>query len=593
MRSRRSPTATSSAWWPSTRTPTCYLMAPLGNIGDVEGQIAGIKASGQTNIFAGLSAAVDSLEQSNAERRHIVLLTDGWSSSGEYTALLERMKAANITLSAVGAGGGGANAFLEGLADQGGGRYWPATNPASIPDIFLKETQQASGQQIIEEPFFPVQTGDSPILRGTEAGMPQLLGYNGSTLKPAAQGVLATGRDDCFLAQWQYGLGGRWPGRPTRQAGGRPTGWAGPASTASSRSWCRGRSPARSPAAWKRSWWPTVTRRACGCDPRMPMERPATSTTRPCASPRRAWSPTRCASTRSHRAPTRPRWASSIGRLRDAHRPDAVWQEPPGADRGAGRAHARRVPAAGHQRPTPGRAARRDRRPGAQRGDRGGRRVDARRDRHHHRPRPVAVVAAAGAHPVADRRGRAADVAGSPRPGPRTRLDRRPVGTLAHTVGAHGIRGRDAPGTRSSGRGAHARLAAGGGGDQAAAASAETTVDTGTPTAPTSTAPATPASPASRPTTPSPTPAAPRPVAATPKLVQAPRPAAPPPPPPAAAPPAPPAPPAADATGDGIARLRDASGAPGAEHQARRRRPPRPVVTRARGRPGWSRAIRN
>jgi uncharacterized membrane protein len=180
---------------------------PLGGVGDVESQIAGIRANGQTNIFAGLSAAVESLEQTSAERRHIVLLTDGWSSSGAYQDLLRRMRAANITLSAVGAGGGGASDFLTGLADAGGGRYWSAANPASIPDIFLKETQQVQGQQIIEEPFFPVQTGESPILRGLDQGMPQLLGYNGTTIKPAAQRVLVTGRDDPLLAQWQYGLG--------------------------------------------------------------------------------------------------------------------------------------------------------------------------------------------------------------------------------------------------------------------------------------------------------------------------------------------------------------------------------------------------
>ena len=34
--------------------------APLGTVGDVESQIAGIKAEGQTNIFAGLSEAVAS-----------------------------------------------------------------------------------------------------------------------------------------------------------------------------------------------------------------------------------------------------------------------------------------------------------------------------------------------------------------------------------------------------------------------------------------------------------------------------------------------------------------------------------------------------
>jgi hypothetical protein len=37
--------------------------------------------------------------------------------------------------------------------------------------------------------------------------LPQLRGYNGTTLKAAAQGVLVTARDDPLLAQWQYGLG--------------------------------------------------------------------------------------------------------------------------------------------------------------------------------------------------------------------------------------------------------------------------------------------------------------------------------------------------------------------------------------------------
>jgi uncharacterized membrane protein len=179
---------------------------PLGNIGDLQGQIAGIEPDGQTNIFAGLDQAVQSLETATASRRHIILLTDGWSSSGQYDQILARMKADGITLSTVGAGGG-ANPFLEQLAKQGGGRYYAAANPASIPDIFLKETQQVSGQQIVEESFFPIQTSSSPIMRGLDQGLPRLLGYNGTTIKPAAQDVLVTARDDPLLAQWQYGLG--------------------------------------------------------------------------------------------------------------------------------------------------------------------------------------------------------------------------------------------------------------------------------------------------------------------------------------------------------------------------------------------------
>jgi len=201
---------------------------PLGQIGDLQGQIAGINPLGTTNIYSGLDQAVQSLEKTTATRRHIILLTDGWSRSGEYDQILQRMKAAGITLSTVGAGGG-ANPFLEQLARQGGGRFYAAANVASVPDIFLKETQQVAGQQIVEESFFPIQTSTSPILRGLESGLPKLLGYNGTTIKSAAQQVLVSSRDDPILAQWQYGLGRAvaWTSDSTGRWAKSWVGWTG------------------------------------------------------------------------------------------------------------------------------------------------------------------------------------------------------------------------------------------------------------------------------------------------------------------------------------------------------------------------------
>jgi uncharacterized membrane protein/Mg-chelatase subunit ChlD len=201
---------------------------PLGGVEDLQGQIAGIQPVGQTNIFVGLEQAVESLEGAAATRRHIILLTDGWSSSGQYDQVLDRMSAAGITLSTVGAGGG-SNPFLEGLAERGGGRFYDAANPASIPDIFLKETQQVAGEQIIEEPFFPIQTSSSPIIRGLDEGFPRLQGYNGTTAKPAAQTVLVTARDDPLLAQWQYGLGrsAAWTSDSTGRWARDWLGWGG------------------------------------------------------------------------------------------------------------------------------------------------------------------------------------------------------------------------------------------------------------------------------------------------------------------------------------------------------------------------------
>ena len=167
----------------------------------------GFKADGQTNIYAGLKAAYDDLIQNPAKLRHIILITDGWSQSGAYDALLADMKKAGITLSTIGTGGGSAT-ILRRLAEQSGGRYYNADDATRIPDIFLKETIRTAGEQIVEEPFQPVPSSPSEILRGLDPGrLPSLLGYNATTAKGTATVALLTGRDDPLLAQWQYGLG--------------------------------------------------------------------------------------------------------------------------------------------------------------------------------------------------------------------------------------------------------------------------------------------------------------------------------------------------------------------------------------------------
>ena len=167
----------------------------------------GFPADGNTNIYAGLKAAYDDLIENPATLRHIILITDGWSTHGAYDDLLEDMQAAGITLSTIGTGGGSAG-LLERLAEEAGGRYYDAADATTIPDIFLRETIRTAGEQIVEEAFQPIPSASSEILDGLDAGrLPQLLGYNATTAKGSATVSLLTGREDPLLAQWQYGLG--------------------------------------------------------------------------------------------------------------------------------------------------------------------------------------------------------------------------------------------------------------------------------------------------------------------------------------------------------------------------------------------------
>ncbi len=173
----------------------------------LEGAIGGIQAVGQTNMRAGVEAAYDALQATEARLKHVILLTDGWVHAGELTALAREMREQGITLSVVAAGGGSAE-YLAGLAQSGGGRYYPAVDILRVPDFFLKETVKAVGQYIVEEPFYPLPSSPSPVLRGLDpAALPLLLGYNGTTPKGTARLALSTPRGDPLLATWQYGLG--------------------------------------------------------------------------------------------------------------------------------------------------------------------------------------------------------------------------------------------------------------------------------------------------------------------------------------------------------------------------------------------------
>lgn len=190
----------SNAYW-------AMRMEAFSDAGVMQEKIGGAQASGGTNIFAGLSTAVSAIKDVSAKFKHVILLTDGWSNSGNYDALIREMQNDNITLSIVAAGEGSAPQLDE-LARRGGGRYFAARSMSQVPELFFQETVRATGQYIIEEAFQPAPASTSPILRGLDVSrLPALRGYNGTTPKATARVSLVSSRGDPVLATWQFGLG--------------------------------------------------------------------------------------------------------------------------------------------------------------------------------------------------------------------------------------------------------------------------------------------------------------------------------------------------------------------------------------------------
>lgn len=173
---------------------------------DVAEAVADVQPVGNTNVRSGLRAAEEALAKTDARIKHVVLLTDGWGEGGDNVDIAQRMRDNGITLSVVAAGGGSAT-YLEGLAINGGGRYYAAEDMAEVPQIFLQETIVAAGNYIVEHPFVPAVANDSPILDSFDAGLPPLYGYNGTTTKDTARTILVADDQSPVLAQWQFGLG--------------------------------------------------------------------------------------------------------------------------------------------------------------------------------------------------------------------------------------------------------------------------------------------------------------------------------------------------------------------------------------------------
>ena len=171
-------------------------------------RIGSIQAGGGTAMHPAMEQAYESLVSVSAKLKHVIILSDGISRPGDFVAVAQNMAGARMTVSTVAVGQGADQQLLEQIANVGGGRYYFTDDPMSVPQIFAKETIEASKSAINEQPFVP------QVLRPTQAlseidleAAPFLLGYVVTRPKPTCELVLATESGDPLLAWWRYGLG--------------------------------------------------------------------------------------------------------------------------------------------------------------------------------------------------------------------------------------------------------------------------------------------------------------------------------------------------------------------------------------------------
>ena len=185
----------------------CELTS-AADIGRIQDSIDSLHASGGTSMYPAMAEADRMLRGAGTRIRHMILLTDGQSTGGDFEGITEDMAVSGITVSSVALGSGAAQELLKRIATIGRGRYYETMDPSSVPQIFTKETMEVSRSAIKEEPFVPVAVDTLGFLDGIDFDeAPFLLGYVMTRVKPAARLHLVTDGGEPLLASNQAGLG--------------------------------------------------------------------------------------------------------------------------------------------------------------------------------------------------------------------------------------------------------------------------------------------------------------------------------------------------------------------------------------------------
>jgi Ca-activated chloride channel family protein len=171
--------------------------------------IATIKAGGGTDGYPALKDAYAQLFERPALLKHVIFLSDGQMTRGDFLGLLRRMAKDKITVSTVAIGKDADVPLMVDIAKWGRGRFYYTEDSQTIPRIFTLETQLASKASLIEQPFKPQLTspGHEAMQDIDWKAVPPLGGYVATTVKATGELVLMSHQEDPILATWRYGLG--------------------------------------------------------------------------------------------------------------------------------------------------------------------------------------------------------------------------------------------------------------------------------------------------------------------------------------------------------------------------------------------------
>ncbi len=182
-------------------------MVPIQPVGDgsaIYKPLRSLEATGGTDIYYPIVAALDALDGVSARTKHVLLFSDGKTVDEyrDYDGLLARLRSAEVTLSAIAIGRTPNIPLLSALIQAGHGVLYSASDVRNLPQVSIEATQRLSRSRFVTDDV-PVS---GPLASGDLSTIPEIGGHVLTYAKPSAEVLLWAGEDPLF-ARWRIGSG--------------------------------------------------------------------------------------------------------------------------------------------------------------------------------------------------------------------------------------------------------------------------------------------------------------------------------------------------------------------------------------------------
>lgn len=180
---------------------------PAGRQALIDESLAKLGGGGGTEMTTALAEITRSFGAPGPVRRHVIILTDGFTKEGNFQQLVAQLRTGGVSCSTIAVGEQVNEMLLKNIAQWGQGQYY-RTQFDQLPLVVAKETNRVL-RDLIQEGRFQSKVGAATaMIAGLEQGTPPVLGYLLTKPKKLATINLAIGpKNDPLLASWRYGAG--------------------------------------------------------------------------------------------------------------------------------------------------------------------------------------------------------------------------------------------------------------------------------------------------------------------------------------------------------------------------------------------------